>query len=253
MRGQPVDRRPDRRQRGAQVVRDGGEQRGAGGVGLRRGRAACSAWARSRSCSSTMPDLRRERLEHPAVARRQHATGQREHPLVVDDEDRPGRSRGRAAGSAPSVRQRRPTRSPLLREQRDGLERERLAQPRDERARPCPRPTAPTARPRRGRTPRRAPGTPRSCAGPRGPPRTATPAATSTNTPSARAFSGSAMVSRPVGGVKNQLSSRKPTTALTMAGQSPPTSATSDGEREEEHERRSGRLTTSPSAESRTR
>ena len=36
------------------------------------------------------PDLRGEGLEHAAVARGQHATGQGEHPLIVDDEDHLG-------------------------------------------------------------------------------------------------------------------------------------------------------------------
>ena len=86
----------------------------------------------------------------------------------------------------------------------------------------------PGRRPRRGARPGRRRSTP--------------PTAMATKTSSATRLAGSAMVHRPTGGVKNQLSSRNPASAATRAGSSPPTRATSDGHREVEHAPPTSRL-----------
>ena len=220
---QAVDRGADGRQRRAQVVRDGGQQRGAGGVGLRRGcaparpgRAAAPAPARSRPATRRPPAPGGRSRAAPDPSARAPARRRRRAP--------PGPPRGRARGRRrPSPGP--PTRPPLFASSETAssvnVSRSRatsaaaVSSP-DRTDREIAARADASARARNASVVRRAA---RSTT-------EATPAATSTNTPSASAFSGSAMVSFPVGSVKNQLSSRKPTTALTMAGQSPPTSAT---------------------------
>ena len=233
---QARDRGLDPGQRGAQVVRHRGEERGPRPVVA--GQAAGPAGLGDQALPRRAGPRRARRTRRRGAVRRRAGPGPTRTSSVssstvcrtrgVGDVGRAAKSpaRGHRAvhGSRTVVRETRAAaRMPNV--VRASLEQRR------QRARPR---RAGTGRARRGRATRAAPGAPRRARRAARWTTDATAAATTTKTTRANAFCGLWIVSVPFGSVKNQLMTSEDTTAQKIAGQSAADERGRDGEREEQ-------------------
>ena len=204
---QPVDGGAHGRQRRAQVVGDGAQQGGRGGLGALEGGGPLVALAQP-PVLQHQPGLHGERLEHPLVAGPQRLAAEREHVVVVDRGPGCRPRRGWPRTGSPDGGQHAPARRALL-QQRDGVLAERLAQPLDDRLGGVLAGEHRAGQPAHASPPRRARAVASAARRDARSTTVATAAATATNTSRASRFCGSETVSVPTGGVKNQLSSEE--------------------------------------------